>query len=775
MNKLLIIPIFIVLSLSLVCADTLQEFYDTGQDNQDNVYDAFQNAQTFRVNSTGQNDTYTINKVSLFMKITGSPTDDLQVQITGLNSNSASSFTNNNTRSFGRVSVGNFTTSFAWINISMSNFTVTKGTYYAIVVNVSGAGSDGSNNYNWGIDTSSPGYVEGNGQDTDVTGTTWSNQAWDNLFRVYNQTSPPAIATTLTSPTNGSTVSTSSVNFTASYTSVLLNFTNATYFVWFSNGSLFNTTTIPLTGTGTNSSTLTINNLTIGNYMWNVQVCGTAPTTCDFEDNNFTFTFGLDNVLESFITPVLTGTTNFFQLNFTAAQGVTLSSANLIYNNTIFSPTISLSGSTYTMSTTVLAPNTKTQVNIPFYWSLEFSTGFIFNSTSRNQTVNVFGIDNCGAFTNRIINATLYDEDNRTALGGTIETLVNIYSFSNLNNPILTFNSTSTNSSLVCLSSGVLNVTNYSMSYQFRYFAPGYFTEFVYGQNITLSNSTVPYNISLYDLPQGRGQAYNLIYRDENFLPVANAIISIQRQYLPINSFLTVEAPLTDLSGQVTASLVSDNAIYNIIVTKNNQLLAVFTNQIASCASNLCTIQLNELAINNIVDDVRTSRGVNYFFTNTSNSLSFNFNTLDGNGKTLSWTVIKNDGYANTTICTDSVFSSMGAFTCTIPTLYINNTLLAYVYADGKLLTTTYFSFGPKPAGVLGGTRIILGILMYSTITLLFISNPIAIIIGSVLGIVFASSLFVIDGGSLFGTGSIIVWFVVAGAIIVWQIREANR
>ena len=48
------------------------------------------------------------------------------------------------------------------------------------------------------------------------------------------------------------------------------------------------------------------------------------------------------------------------------------------------------------------------------------------------------------------------------------------------------------------------------------------------------------------------------------------------------------------------------------------------------------------------------------------------------------------------------------------------------------------------------------------------------VIVGSILGLITASLLMLFNGGSFIGYGSIIVWVIIGGGILIWKISKGN-
>lgn len=639
-NKKLFLLIFVsIFLIGIVSADTLQEFYDTGQDNNDNVYDLFQNAQTFRINSTGQNDSYNIHKVSLFMKITGSPTDDLQVQITRLNANASTQFTNNRTLSFGRSSVGNFTTSYAWVNISMTNFTVTKGEYYAIVVNVSGAGSDGSNNYNWGIDIGGT-YADGTGQDTDSTGVTWTSQGWDNLFRIYNNTVPGGgpIITTLNSPSNAVAIATQYIFFNALYTGGVP-VQNGTLSIWYTNSSLFQRI-INLTSGITNSTTWNLTGFSSGEtYLWNVQYCGVGVGNCSFASSNYSFSYGILNNSYTYNVSTFETASERFVANITSVSAII--SANLNYKGTVYSGNVSsLGGNDYQLLRTIDIPAGNVTNN--WNWDVTLANGQMLSFGTLTQQVNLTNFTICGgAINTAYINITFKNET--TLLESVRAIVTSTWTYwlgSGTANKTLTYNSAVEMASYAfCLQPSHLNLAvipnvAYSNSYS---------TQRTYNPaGLSLTNAST--NVTLYLLPNILGQVVSFQVKTVSGSVISGATINITRV-----GFGLIESKTTDDSG-VASFFLNPQASYVITTFKQGYDLRVDT---ITPSQTSYTITLGAQASGNQTYDF--SQGINYKIYPSGNILlnntnytfafvisstfwgltSYGFNLTDANGNIL--------------------------------------------------------------------------------------------------------------------------------------------
>lgn len=638
-NKKILMLMFVsIFLIGIVSADTLQEFYDGTPNSNDNIYDAYQNAQVFRINSTGQNATYTIHKISLNMSTFGSPTDNVQVQITRLNANLSNSFTNNRTLGYGYASSGNFSGTYAWVNFSINNFTVVKGEYYAIVVNVSGAGSDGTNYYRWSIQTGGT-YADGTGQDTDSTGQIWGNQAWDYQFRIYNASSAlGGSVVTLNTPTNNQPIVNPYIFFNASYTGgIPIN--NGTLNIWYSNSSLFSQTVNATSGL-TNSTTYNLTGFTNGqSYLWNVEYCGIGIGNCSFAPSNYSFTFGITNNTYSYNVSTFETASERFIANISSLTSV--SSSTLTYKGTSYSASVtSIGGNDYQLLRTIDIPTGNGTNN--WNWNIVLSNGQTISFGTATQEVNATNFTLCNA--TNTVNYINISFKNETSLLESVTAVItsswNYWLGSGTVNKTINYNSAVENGSYsFCLlpsfkSLNVIPSIAYSNSYSTqRNYNPA---------SLSLSNATT--NVTLYLLPNSVGQIVSFQVKTIAGSVIPGATINVTR-----SGFGLIESKITDDSG-VAAFFLNPGATYIVTTFKQGYDLRVDT---ITPSQTTYTITLGGTAAINQTYDF--SQGINYRVYPSGNVLlnhtnytfsfvisstywgltSYGFNLTDANGNVL--------------------------------------------------------------------------------------------------------------------------------------------
>lgn len=608
----------------------------------------------------------------------------------------------------------------------------------------------------------------------------------------FNYTTPE-LSNSLNFPSNNSYHINNSIIFNATASpNGIYNLSNATIFIWYSNQSLLNTSTVSLSGSTNNNSVFNISNIPPGVFLWNVLSCGTNVTTtqCVYALNNNTFNKGYILNSESHNSPVIELSSQVFTLNVTLQSGLSSSQATFRYNNTNYVASSQTVGPNTIYTATVTVPDVSTSTNIIFNWSLALvdtlgsNTFQAFNGT---QTVNVISIDDCSVNTLQILNYTLRDEGTQSiptvsnATNTSIELEVTLSSLSNPNlQSIFNKSYSNTNPARVCLAAGTLGNSSYRLDAIARYSYIDHVVEFHNIQNYSLTNTSGVQNINLYDLASADSQEFLITFKDGNFLPVKDALIDIQRKYISEGVFKSVEIPKTDSKGQTIGHFVISDAIYSIKVYKNGILLATFDNVRAICenqATGDCKINLNTFSSSSSPSSFATDAGLtyNFAFNKNTRTVTVTFSTLSGSSSGVSLNTTRFDRFGNQTVCTDLLSSSSGTLTCVVPQSFGNLTILSTLYNNGNFVAQATYKVAAENTELTSGTKAFLMMLLFLTIPMFFISNPVGVLLGAMFAMIFGGLLLVIDTGSFFGEASVIGWFAVAIIILIIRISRRNN
>ena len=425
-------------------------------------------------------------------------------------------------------------------------------------------------------------------------------------------------------------------------------------------------------------------------------------------------------------------------------------------------------------------PIVASQTNFTFYWNLLLTnlsgSTTTFQSTNNNQTVSLLLIDNCTTNNMTLLNFTMVDEESQTKINGTILFDGTIYSYAT-RSAVLTSNQSFAYNwaadSRICLS----NITGlYSLDYTIQHYPNAtYFKKYRMVQNQTVGMTSTSNNLTLYNLLGTSGYTFRIIVVGNLLNANGNSdlLVEVQKKYIPENTFKLVESSVTGANGETVAHLTPGTEIYNFVVSYMGQVLGTFNNYQVACqnaATGQCSITLNLAQSTASANDFTNYGNITQVlvYDNSTGTLSLTYSSTDGNAHTVQQLVILSDNYANNTICNASSYGTSGTINCLIPALYRNTTIISRSSSDGTFIANSFFSLGGFTDYF--GIDLYIEVFMFTTLVLMFLANPVIIVIGAMLGIMLAIILLWMSSGALGAIVATIIYFVVAGFIIVWQL-----
>lgn len=599
---------------------------------------------------------------------------------------------------------------------------------------------------------------------------------------------PRSILITAGTPADSSNVTDLAQTFNASLTAVgVSNLYNATLWIYTSNGTLLSNSVINLNLNGTqNNTNLNVSLLDTGGYVWNVFACS-VTSFCQFSPSNFTLNLSYNIISEFWRNNTANGNIEFFQINVTIPSNRQISTGTLRYNNTNYTGTISqIAGNNYSISRSLAVDSVPITAMVNFNWTFVYDNGFRFSSVTKNQTISTFNFDDCTTNPIVVLNYSVKDEDSLLYLGGlangaNVSVDVDLISLGT-NSVVAQFNHTyyilnATQPARVCITGEVLNTTSYRLDSTASYISASRVLEYHNIQNHTLNNNSVfarERSIDLFDLLVTRAQQFLITFKDSNFIPVGDAIIQIDRQYLGDGIFRTIEIPKTDQDGRTIGNLVLNDEVYTLYVKKNGVLLATFPNIRAFCSNIVtgdCRINLNAESAGNQLTSVSNLYNVSYglTYTQSTRTITFIFATTDSTTKFFELNVTKFDNYLNQSLCTASISTSSGVLNCPIASSVGNVSVQASIFADGNLLSNSIFKLNRINNFVKSKGIYILAFLLIVSIPLLAFTSGVGTIVFFFIGLLFASFIILIDLGGYIGALSAFMWFIIAGGVLLWK------
>lgn len=520
------------------------------------------------------------------------------------------------------------------------------------------------------------------------------------------------------------------------------------------------------------------------NFAWNVEGCS-SDNTCGFGSPNFTLSRGLFINNQTYNPTTSEGSAEFFELNF-SMTGKTLQNVILTYNNTNYTNAVANTGTSYSIPITLNVPVVTANTNVSFFWNLAFTDGTFITTTPNNQTVNNINIDDCSTYTVLIYNYSLRDEASKAILSNdtsSIEIALDFYDTGE-QNKIINFSKlyTNKNPAQICLESN-LTTEQYRVYSTVKYSAnttatsSTFATEYYNVLNGTLSNSTIPNNINLYDLNNLDATDFQLTFRDSSYVLAPDILVYLYRQYVSDNDFKVVEAPLTDSNGQTILHMVRNDIVYNLVmVDKGGVIVATFNNVIAFCDDftiGQCTINLNAPPSVTDLYDFNTDLGISFTqptYSNVTQLVSIDFVSTNLSIVNVSMEVLKNGNFGNRSLCMDSLEAVSGTLNCNVSAIVSTDRYLfinLFVNGDLKTMIPIDLKGNVSAFGITTGAFFAFLLILFLTTFAMEDKKVllVVLIIGWVLVIGFG-----LLKGAILGAYAAGLWLIISIAIVLWKI-----
>ena len=464
--------------------------------------------------------------------------------------------------------------------------------------------------------------------------------------------------------------------------------------------------------------------------------------------------------------------------------------ANLTVNNTKYTDATKTEFTNYTVFVKTLAiPDgwgTLTGNPIDVYWN--FSTeGITEDGTSIEQlTVYSIDLDDCSSYNETILNLTLRDEEgnsyiNGTTVGSNVEIDLTLtggtesWNYSNqwINN---------TNNMSVCIPDNLLNNTEYIIDWTIGFSAGNRVNEFHYLDNGTLDNSSVinsltSKNVFLMDLLTVDSTSFLFNYFDEDGLVVADIIVHTFRKYIGEGLFREIERSKQNDDGDTIVRLVEEDVIYYFVISQNSTVLFTSNTYTALCQTTPCEIQLEESGgFQDFDSDWDLIDNGGYSLTSSSTTRVVNLTYALSSASTMNLTVyqLESDGSYDV-VGSQQDTGTSGSLLVTVPTVSGNTSFFASVYEDGDFIKSEWVDFEEDAGLYFGNTlSLFLGALIILALGLMAVAEGSAVIIFLMLGMFIAMVLGLVDYRTSTGL-NILIYFIIAGGIILWKITRRNR
>ena len=786
--KIMLFVIATILLCSLVSTAILRyEYFDDPRDQQRSFSDTTWISQVFQVGSVGVSEDFVIKNFSVVITYTLMGSNGTLEAILRPTSNLANYPNNGSTNySTGSFNVsGKQTATVEWVNISMSDYTLIAGENYSISIGLK-AGEDNEGVQGVGTDTTG-GYAGGALYQSIDSGEAWSIIATDDvLFEIWGSTveAGDSIEVSLTYPENSTTLSTTKTYFNTTVNPINYNLTNITFYIWYANGTLFNSTINNTLSVNSNITWINVSGLTLNNYIWNVEACGklsngSTPDICNMSVSNYSFSIGATIDSENYSLNIYETASETFQVNMTLFPGSTLYDAKLIYNGTNYtvSDIVNLGGNSYSLTRKIDIPlNLEYFVNDTkgFYWYFIYVDLLDAKSsqttTAHYQNIGYTVINICNTtYETSAINFTFRDEVTNIEINGTHNkttvsnnfnywlgtgTVKKNYSYSN-------FSANKSQYKFCLLPVGQSVYTNMDMEYE----AVAYSPRTYYLRNASLSNVTNEIGLPLLSTEDSIKFFFEV---RQGTSPFTNAVVTISKFFIGEGIYRTIGIRETDDVGEFIEYLDLDKK-YKFSIVRDGISYGTIT-KVANCEEAPCEIvlQLETAEVDlwqGFYNTFAQNIAYSLVFNSTSKNVTFTFNDLTGLAQYFRLEVYEiSYNQTGAVICNDTLYTTAGTIICDLS-----------AYTSGDFVANAYVSRSPERfvnyiliviqaiADILGATGIFVAFIIIVTVGLVGAWNP---AVGVAL-VAFSVFMMRILGFAAFGYTTIILIFIMAIILIM--------
>ena len=431
-------------------------------------------------------------------------------------------------------------------------------------------------------------------------------------------------------------------------------------------------------------------------------------------------------------------TSETFILNFTYDTGFYTSVSGVLnYNGTNYAGTLSGSGTTRLLTTTITTPSSNTAITYPFYWNISMtnstSTSY-FKSNNYTQSISTLNMRICNStpYNTTFINFSIFNSEATTnRLNASFK--VSFYYGSNASTISYTHQDTSqTNSSFAfCF---IPSSLNYTISASIEYEATGYSKNYYYLNDIVVSNATT--NISLYLLNSTKATVTQLKVQNIYTQPQENVYITIQKYDAGTDTYYTIGMARTDFNGQDIVYLNWYDTFYKYSLSKNGVVVKI-TNQ-----SKVDTTPILFKLEDTYVYTYDKFGDISYTltFNNVTNNFIFTYSNPTGGISSYCLRVVKRTPKNDTQICNTCETSSSATIYCNVDS-YGNGTYVAVIYGQGSLAgwdsLVAFIGTINEIYDLIGNVDGSIYAFFFSAIILvMFMISPVLMVVGAIFGMV---------------------------------------
>lgn len=580
---------------------------------------------------------------------------------------------------------------------------------------------------------------------------------------------------TLTAPSDNSKLSSSGTNFTANYSISGYNMTNATYFIWNTNGSIFNRTTVLVSGNYTNSTTIFIDDFSLGtNYLWNVRLCGINATAnpCIFAQSNYSF---YNNPFtETSVSYNLSGFETSYQrfiLNINANPSVSSITGRFYYEGNKYLATVSNLGSgSYSSTSAIDLPINNGTTSKNFFWelitTLNDGTVLAQNTSTYNQSINVTHFALCNStLTTKAVNFTIHDESNITLINSTFKSTFSWYLGTGTVKKNLSASYVSANTFNFCINPNETYVTSSDIDLS----SSGYSDRSYSLVNKIYTNQRT--DTSLYLLNTSATREIIIEAKDTGYKALDGYTVEIYRKYPETGLYTLVESQKTDIFGQFVAKLIENDVRYKFKFYNPSGKLIKETGEVSiACRSSICIVPF---IIEDATDPFSRYKNITGYedyltFNNNTNLFILTWNDNSGDSSTHRLEVTRYLMNGTSIVCNSTSNALSGSLSCSVGSSKASYVAQGFRIVDGVVTRKIVESATVgNDSNIFGTEGLIWSFVLLFTLVSIGVFNP-------PIGIILYITGFLMLGMTniIYINPAIFVAELVIGVLFIWAFRN---
>ena len=549
---------------------------------------------------------------------------------------------------------------------------------------------------------------------------------------------------------------------------------NATLYIWNNDGSIFRNVT-NTTFLIYNNTHFSVGSFSIGEYSWNVYLCGTnsTGTKCVFSDTNKSLDWGYSTLSTLYSQTSTETSREMLQINISTNSSVTSVSAYLVYGgNSYSSEILNPTTSNYSLLNNIDIPLASQDNQIKnLYWIIKLTSGGVdhyFNTTINSQVVSSITFGICSGENNiSYINFSSKSAQNPfPTLNATFKSAWNIWTGEGTIKKNVSYEDINENvSSFAFCAKPYHNI--YTVDADLEYDGTGYSKNYYFISEANITNSTT--QIPIYMLNESLSTLTVLRVFDSSQSAEEGVTIQIQLYDIGTDTFYLVGMAKTDYNGEDISYLNWYDTLYRFILIKDGSVIKSTNTTKISATPKIFNLD-DTLSL-----DFQKFRDFQYSlsFNNVTNNFVLTFTKPSGLVDQGCLRVIKRTASADTQICYICESSTSATLYCNINS-YGNGTYIAHFYATGSLYDLQFIThkigegFSSGIYDLLGNEDATFYAFLFSGIVMaMFFVHPVFGIIGAILGILGAAAL-----GFTQVEYATFIGIVLIGGVIVWIIKR---